>query len=212
MLQVARLAPRLLGDAAGRVRAFLEDSFHADGGGRNREGASDLYYTVFALEGLIALRSNCPRPRPPALKAGDGDGIDRPPRPPALPQAPHHLPAGRRRPSWRTSPFQNPGGCRDGGSWNGSVYHAPSPSVRFRIWRLRLETVEDSHRWGEPVDSRQSTVDSRTVGGTVNHGIHSQDLGCDPGMRSCARRGGSLRRSGDGAFPTSPAGLPASRR
>ena len=63
MLQVARLAPNLLQEAADRVADFLRSQFNEDGGARDRAGKSDLYYTVFALEGLIALRQDLPADR-----------------------------------------------------------------------------------------------------------------------------------------------------
>jgi len=77
MLQVARLAPNLLQEAADRVAEFLRAQFNEDGGARDRAGRSDLYYTVFALEGLIALRRD-PHPvvRPYLARFGDGDGLD----------------------------------------------------------------------------------------------------------------------------------------
>jgi prenyltransferase beta subunit len=61
MLQVARLAPQVLGDdAAAAVAGFYRSQFvplpGAGGGFADRAGASDLYYTVFGVEGLIALR------------------------------------------------------------------------------------------------------------------------------------------------------------
>jgi hypothetical protein len=78
MLQVARLAPNLLQEDAEPVAAFLRSQFNPDGGARDRAGNSDLYYTVFALEGLIALRQD-----PPTLtvrayleRHGDGEGLD----------------------------------------------------------------------------------------------------------------------------------------
>ena len=55
MLQVARLAPKLLGESAGLVADFLRRQQNDDGGFKDRVGASDLYYTVFGLEGLRAL-------------------------------------------------------------------------------------------------------------------------------------------------------------
>jgi prenyltransferase beta subunit len=61
MLQVARLAPKLLGEAAGLVRGFLLRQQNADGGFKDRSGKSDLYYTVFALDGLLALQAELPR-------------------------------------------------------------------------------------------------------------------------------------------------------
>lgn len=60
MLQVARLAPRLLGEAASLVADFLRSQIHPDGGFINRGGESDLYYTVFGLEGLAALQAASP--------------------------------------------------------------------------------------------------------------------------------------------------------
>jgi hypothetical protein len=60
MLQVARLAPNVLGDAAERVRTFLQSQQNPDGGFKDRAGNSDLYYTVFGIEGLFALRADLP--------------------------------------------------------------------------------------------------------------------------------------------------------
>lgn len=60
MLQVARLSPKQLGESAELVAAFLRSQINADGGFRNRSGDSDLYYTVFGLEGLIALGADPP--------------------------------------------------------------------------------------------------------------------------------------------------------
>jgi len=78
MLQVARLAPQQLADAATAVEAFLRGQFHDDGGGRDRAGASDLYYTVFALDGLLALQAEPPRSATEQYLTGfgDGDGLD----------------------------------------------------------------------------------------------------------------------------------------
>lgn len=56
MLQVARLAPELLGDASDFVAEFLRGRFDDRGAARDRAGVGDLYYTVFGLDGLIALR------------------------------------------------------------------------------------------------------------------------------------------------------------
>jgi prenyltransferase beta subunit len=78
MLQVARLAPKLLGESAGLVHAFLRSQLNPDGGFMNRAGASDLYYTVFGLEGLIALRADVPAVAVVRYLRtfGDGGGID----------------------------------------------------------------------------------------------------------------------------------------
>jgi len=78
MLQVARLAPNLLSDAAPAVAEFLLGELAEDGGAKNRAGESDLYYTAFLLDGLVALRAELPRERVrPYLAAfGDGEGLD----------------------------------------------------------------------------------------------------------------------------------------
>ena len=61
MLQVARLSPTLLGDDAADLTAgFLTTRLNPDGGFQDRDGASDLYYTVFGLEALTALRRDLP--------------------------------------------------------------------------------------------------------------------------------------------------------
>ena len=60
MLQVARLAPNQLHEAGDRVVEFLRGEFNGDGGVRNRAGKSDLYYTVFGLDALIAMRVDPP--------------------------------------------------------------------------------------------------------------------------------------------------------
>ena len=60
MLQVARLAPNLLQEASSSVADFFLSQFNDDGGAVDRAGQSDLYYTVFALEGLIALQHELP--------------------------------------------------------------------------------------------------------------------------------------------------------
>ena len=49
MLQVARLAPKLLGDSTGLVADFLRSQQEASGGFVDREGKNDLYYTVFGM-------------------------------------------------------------------------------------------------------------------------------------------------------------------
>ncbi|MFO0847347.1 MAG: prenyltransferase/squalene oxidase repeat-containing protein [Gemmataceae bacterium] len=78
MLQVARLSPKPLGESAGLVADFLRGRQNPDGGFQDRGGASDLYYTVFGLEGLLALRADVPAipVRDYLLRHGDGDGLD----------------------------------------------------------------------------------------------------------------------------------------
>src|SRR5262245_14404093 len=60
MLQVARLAPKQLGESRELVAAFLRERLNPDGGFQDRAGASDLYYTVFGLDALIALQEDLP--------------------------------------------------------------------------------------------------------------------------------------------------------
>lgn len=60
MLQVARLAPTLLGESRELVAGFLQRSLNENGGFADRSGESDLYYTVFGLEGLLALHQAVP--------------------------------------------------------------------------------------------------------------------------------------------------------
>ncbi len=60
MLQVARLSPKLLGDSRECVAAFVQNSLMPDGGFRNRDGVSDLYYTVFGVHALLALHEVIP--------------------------------------------------------------------------------------------------------------------------------------------------------
>jgi prenyltransferase beta subunit len=59
MLQVARLAPKLLGESKDLVAAFLA-SQQSGGAFIDRSGAPDLYYTVFGLESLRALSAQLP--------------------------------------------------------------------------------------------------------------------------------------------------------
>jgi prenyltransferase beta subunit len=78
MLQVARVAPKLLGDSAELVRAFFARQFSREGGGTDREGRPDLYYTIFALAGLQALQAEVPSGlvEPWLRQFGDGESLD----------------------------------------------------------------------------------------------------------------------------------------
>ena len=60
MLQVARLAPGMLNDSAELVESFILSNHNDDGGFSDRNGESDLYYTVFAIDGLRALQAEIP--------------------------------------------------------------------------------------------------------------------------------------------------------
>jgi prenyltransferase beta subunit len=78
MLQIARVAPKVLGESAELVRGFLERSLGPHGGGLDRAGQEDLYYTIFVLAGLQALQAAAPADRvEPYLRShGAGEGLD----------------------------------------------------------------------------------------------------------------------------------------
>jgi prenyltransferase beta subunit len=77
MLQVARLAPTLLGESRDLVRDFYLRRLNPDGGFQDRAGESDLYYTVFGLEGLAALEHDRPAATASFLsRFGAGDTLD----------------------------------------------------------------------------------------------------------------------------------------
>lgn len=78
MLQVARLAPKSLGEAAPLVADYLRSQLTPAGGFADRAGNADLYYTVFGLEGLIALRADLPANQVAGYLRtfGDGEGLD----------------------------------------------------------------------------------------------------------------------------------------
>ncbi len=62
MLQVARLAPGVLGDeACGLIEAFVRSTQNHDGGFSDRDATSDLYYTSFAIDALTALQAEIPQ-------------------------------------------------------------------------------------------------------------------------------------------------------
>jgi len=78
MLQVARLAPKLLGESAALVETFIRSRQNEDGGFADRDGDTDLYYTVFAIDSLIALNMEIDYRRVENFLAGfgDGEGLD----------------------------------------------------------------------------------------------------------------------------------------
>jgi geranylgeranyl transferase type-2 subunit beta len=78
MLQVARLGPKVLGESAGLVHGFLLGQQNADGGFKDRSGRSDLYYTVFGIEGLLALQALLPTGRLEGFleQFGAGENLD----------------------------------------------------------------------------------------------------------------------------------------
>ena len=78
MLQAARRAPALLGPSAPLVADFLRSQLHDDGGFRGRAETSDLYYTVFGLESLLALGEEFPWDRVSGYlrSFGGGESLD----------------------------------------------------------------------------------------------------------------------------------------
>jgi hypothetical protein len=77
LLQVARLAPRLLGDSSDLVREFFRSQME-NGAGKDRSGDPDLYYTIFALAGMQALDMELPTAEVEEylLSHGDGEALD----------------------------------------------------------------------------------------------------------------------------------------
>jgi len=78
LLQVARLAPRLLGESTDLVRTFIAEQFDANGAAGDRDGKPDLYYTIFALACAQAVDVPVPveRTRSWLGSFGDGAGLD----------------------------------------------------------------------------------------------------------------------------------------
>jgi hypothetical protein len=74
MLQVARLAPTQLCDSRDLVAQFLHSCLNPDGGFQDRAGTSDLYYTVFGIEGLVALQQEPPAEHIASYLTQFGDG------------------------------------------------------------------------------------------------------------------------------------------
>ncbi len=59
MIQVARLAPKVLGESGELVVQFLKNARAKEGGFQDRSGLPDLYYTVFGVDGLLSLGVEC---------------------------------------------------------------------------------------------------------------------------------------------------------
>lgn len=78
MLQVARLSSSVLGEAKELVEGFLRRQQNADGGFCDREGRSDLYYTVFGIDASLALRMELDKARLRSWLGGfgAGEGLD----------------------------------------------------------------------------------------------------------------------------------------
>lgn len=75
MLQVSRLAPKVLGDSVSLVERFLHTQMTPEGGFGDRQGRADLYYTVFGLEALLALRAPVANPATVEYLRSFGHGV-----------------------------------------------------------------------------------------------------------------------------------------
>lgn len=78
LLQVARLAPRLLADSTDLVREFYRRQFNEYGAAPDRADRPDLYYTIFSLAGAQALDVPIPLEltRQWLLSFADGAALD----------------------------------------------------------------------------------------------------------------------------------------
>jgi len=78
MLRAANRGRLVLGDSAALVTGFIGRQLNEDGGFKGRGGQSDLYYTVFGIESLLALDAEVDRARIATYlrQFGDGDSLD----------------------------------------------------------------------------------------------------------------------------------------
>jgi prenyltransferase beta subunit len=78
MLRAANRVRLVLGDSAALVTGFIGRQLNGDGGFKGRGGQSDLYYTVFGIEALLALEAGFDRARIATYlrQFGDGDSLD----------------------------------------------------------------------------------------------------------------------------------------
>lgn len=78
MITAAAGAKHLLNDSAEDVLRFTAAQMNSDGGFKGRSSQSDLYYTVFAIESLLALGAGLPTRRIVRFldSFGDGEGLD----------------------------------------------------------------------------------------------------------------------------------------
>ena len=78
MLKAAGRAEILLKDRVVPVVDFIKDKLNEEGGFQDRAGRSDLYYTVFGIESLLALEEELPRDKITGYlaKFGQGQSLD----------------------------------------------------------------------------------------------------------------------------------------
>ena len=76
MLTAAKRSANLLGESASLVVSFVRSQLTEGGGFRGRSEAPDLYYSLFAIESLIALDADLPAETIGPWIASFGDGAD----------------------------------------------------------------------------------------------------------------------------------------
>jgi prenyltransferase beta subunit len=78
MLAAASRAKEVLGDRVEVIADFIRRQINPDGGIRGRGGKSDLYYTVFGVEALLALGADVPKEQILGYleRFGDGKHLD----------------------------------------------------------------------------------------------------------------------------------------
>ena len=78
MLRLCKRAPAVLGGLRPRVERFVSDQLCSDGGFRGRGDASDLYYTSFGIECMLALEMPLPAASLHRFVEGygGGEGLD----------------------------------------------------------------------------------------------------------------------------------------
>jgi len=78
MLRAANRGRLVLGDSTALVSGFIGRQLNGDGGFKGRSDQSDLYYTVFGIESLLALGAefDCARIAAYLRQFGDGDSLD----------------------------------------------------------------------------------------------------------------------------------------
>jgi hypothetical protein len=74
MLRIAASGTGLLPDRGESAARFVRNHLNEDGGFRGRSARSDLYYTVFGVESLLALAAEMPFGRVAAFLRGFGTG------------------------------------------------------------------------------------------------------------------------------------------
>jgi hypothetical protein len=76
MLTSAKRSVNLLGESSSLVVSFIKGQLTESGGFRGRSDTPDLYYTLFAIESLIALNAPLPTETIAPWIASFGDGAD----------------------------------------------------------------------------------------------------------------------------------------